>query len=360
MTDEVKEIPEGLVEVGVTAEDWKALADAGYTANELQQLSKMELEGIILSVKGDEKEETELTADELAKIAAAGETEEQKAARLKAEQEAADAKALEDEAAAAGKTVEQLKAEKAAASAAPAAAPVIPEAGVITDDDLLDFVPVVTAAEIVFEFKTPADVQAKLDELEAKFDAGDIERAEYNKQRDEIRDGLSDKRQAAREAAREEVVWKKEQIFFLNARPEYMGEKQADGKYVHNLKSRSMLGALREAVSTLSAEPKNANMSGMELMVAADKAVKETFGMTKPAAAAAPAAAPASAPERKPPATRPDNVTLGAEIPAAAPNLTDGGFAELDKLSGEAYENALAKMPEAMRNRYLDDLRARR
>ncbi len=352
MAEEIKEVPDVLVDQEVTLENWKILAEAGYTADELKDLSKDELEGILDSARGGDDEKTELTPEQLAAIAAGEETEEAKALRLKAEKEAADAKALEDEAKAKGITVEQLKTEKAAAVVAVEVTPAPAPAGQLTDDDLLDFEPVISASEIVVEYKPPAELQAKLDDLEAKLDTGEIQRADYNKQRDEIRDTITDQRQAARDAAREDLVWRKEQQYFLNARTEYLGDKKADGKFVHNLKSKTLMGALREAVSTISADPKNANFSGMQLLIEADKAVKDAFGI-KPAAAAP--AGPA-APPAKPPAKLPDDQTL-ADIPASAVNETSGAFDELDKLTGEAYEEALARLPARMRNAYLDDSR---
>ena len=343
---EITEVPDVLQDQGVTLENWKVLAEAGYTADELKDLSKDELDGILDSAKGGDEEGaggSELSAEELAAIAAGEETEEQKAEKAKAVKDAADAKALEDEAKAKGVTVEELKTEKAAATAA------APE-GTITDEDLLDFEPVINEADLPAIDVVSDDIKAKLKDLDEKFDAGDIERAAYNEQRDTLNRQVVMDNIKARDAAKADLVWRKEQVYFFTARPEYRGDKGADGKYVGNLKSKTLMGALREAVASISNDPKTANLSGMETLIAADKSVKELLGIKAPAAAPAPAA-PA-----KPAAKLPGDQTLG-DIPAAAPNETSGAFAELDKLSGEAYEDALAKMPERLRNAYLDDSR---
>ena len=346
MADEIAEVPDVLVDQGVALDDWKVLAEAGYSADELKDLSKEELAGILDSVKnaGDEGAKTDLSAEELARIAEAGETEEQKAAREKAEKEAADAAAIEEEAKVKGVTVDELKAVKAAGPAA------TPAEGEVTDEDLLDFEPVITDAELPAEDKVSDEIKAKLEELDEKFDAGDITRAEYNTQRDTLNRQVIMANIKARDAAKEDLAWRKEQSYFMQKRPEYLGDKGADGKFVASLKSKTLLGALREAVSAISGDPKNANMSGMELLIAGHKAVQEAFGIKKAAAPAGPVK------PVKPAAPLPDNITLG-NIPAAAPNDTAGAFAELDKLTGEAYEDALARLPERLRNAYLDDSR---
>lgn len=97
MPDAITEVPDVLQDQGVTLDNWKVLAEAGYTADELKDLSKDELEGILDSAKGGDEEDaggSELTAEQLAAIAAGEETQEQKDAKAKAEKDAADATAL--------------------------------------------------------------------------------------------------------------------------------------------------------------------------------------------------------------------------------------------------------------------------
>ena len=89
----------------------------------------------------------------------------------------------------------------------------------------------------------------------------------------------------------------------------------------------------------------------MEILLAADKAVKELFGPKKEAAAPV-----EKKKDEKPAAKLPDQKTL-TDIPAEIANDTEGAFARLDKLTGEDYENALAALPERLKTMYLDDSR---
>jgi hypothetical protein len=348
--EEIIAVPEELTDK-VSLDDYKELAAAAYTIQDLSDLSKEEIEATLMGIRNPDdlepEEKKELTAEELAKL---NETPEQKTDREKIEKEAADKKALDDEAKTAGVTVEQLLANKAAEAASKGAVTTTDE---VTDDDLLDFNPTVPSSEIKIEFKTPVEIQTKLSELDDKFDAGDITRAEYNTQRDDIRDTLTDARQAARDAEKEELIWKKEQIYFLTNRPMYSGDKGSDGKFTPTIKSKALLGALKESVSSLSKEPKYANVSGMELLIAADGAVKDAFEIKKETKVAV----PEKKVDKKPAAALPDIQTLGEHVPAAADNATTSAFGELDALTGDAYEKALEKMPENLRRAYLDDTR---
>ena len=345
--EEIIAVPEELTDK-VSLDDYKELAAAAYTIQDLSDLSKEEIEATLMGIRNPDDLEPEtkeaLTAEDLAKL---NETLEQKTDREKVEKEAADKKALEAEAKAAGVSVEDMAATKAA-DAAPAAT-----TEEVTDDDLLDFNPTVPSSEIKIEFKTPVEIQTKLSELDDKFDAGDITRAEYNTQRDDIRDTLTDARQAARDAEKEELIWKKEQIYFLTNRPMYSGDKRADGKFTPTIKSKALLGALKESVSSLSKEPKYANVSGMELLIAADGAVKDAFEIKKETKVAV----PEKKVDKKPAAALPDIQTLGEHVPAAADNATTSAFGEIDALTGDAYEKALEEMPENLRRAYLDDTR---
>ena len=57
--------------------------------------------------------------------------------------------------------------------------------------------------------------------------------------------------------------------------------------------------------------------------------------------------------EKKPAAALPDHKTL-SDVPAAGKNgAEDDAFAQLDKLSGEAYEAALERLSPEVRDAYL-------
>jgi len=318
----------------------------GYTEEEWSGLSDAEKEGIRDSIAHPEGGEEEAPIDEkaLAAIAKEGETPEEKTAReAKEAADAETAKKATDDAAevarVAALTPEQLEAEKAkpAAEELPA---------VVSDDDLLRFRPVVTDAELKVEDVIPPEIQTKIDELDVKYEAGDVDLKQYNRERDALNREVWRANQVTLDALRTQVGWEKEQGFFFLNRPEYM-EKDAVGAYT--LKASAMFGAFKESTKRLYADPKYTNASGMELLLAADKAVKEAFGITKAAPAGKPAA-PADA--GKPPATKPTLKTL-ADVPAAAAEDTSGDpFAALDKLSGEAYEKALEKLTPAQQEAY--------
>ena len=120
MADEILVVPEELVDK-VSLDDYKELAKAEYTIQDLSDLSKEEIEATLMGIRNPDDLETpankDLTEEELAKL---NENPEQKADREKVEKEPADKLALEEEAKTAGVTVEQLLANKAA-EAAPAA-----------------------------------------------------------------------------------------------------------------------------------------------------------------------------------------------------------------------------------------------
>lgn len=234
-------------------------------------------------------------------------------------------------------TTEQL-AEIAAAAEPPAeetpAAPLdVPET------ELLSFKATVTDSELPPVDTVPDELQDKLDELDEKYEAEEITLAEYNKERDAINRGIILQNIQARDAAKAGLIWEKEQAHFLRSRPVYL-EK--------SLKGSALFGALGEAVKALGADPKYASASGIELLIAADKAVKEAFGMTE-----ATPAKPAEKREEKPAAPLPKHQTLG-DVPPAAANSTDGAWAGLDRLSGQAYEDALEKLSPEVRDRYLN------
>jgi len=284
----------------------------GITQEEWNDLSKTEKEGV--SDKSEEGEEPP-GLDEAALAAIAGEKPpEEKAAEAAA---AVAAKAAADEAA----RIAAKPPEKPAEAV-----------------DLTSFRATVADSELPALDVVPEESQDKLDELDEKFDAEEITRAEYNKERDAINRSIVMQNIQTREAAKATLTWEKEQAHFLKSKPIYL-EK--------SLRGSALFGALGEAVKELGKDPKYASASGIELLIAADAAVKEAFGITE-----APPAKPAEKKEEKPAATLPTHKTLG-DLPNAEANATEGAWAGLDKLSGEAYEKALEKLTPEQQDRYL-------
>lgn len=318
--------PEGAEKVDL------ATPPEGYTAEDWQDLSDAEKEGILDSLSGGddadlEEDEAGKPLDEAALKAIAGEGEQPVEA---------------------GPVPEEPAAEPTE-TPAPAETPKPAEDGtILTDDQLLSFRPMVADSELPAVDTVPDEIQDKLDELDEKFDAGDTKLTEYNRERDTLNRQITMENIKTRETARADIQWQKEQGHFLRSRPDYLGEKQADGKYKGTAKSNALFGALGEMVKSLTTDPLYANASGMKILIDADKAVKEAFGIT----VAAPVRKEEPAP-RKPPAKLPEEKNLG-DLPAAAPASVEGAYAALDNLHGQAYEDALERLPEAVRDKYLN------
>jgi len=305
----------------------------GYTAEEWADLSATEKAGIIDSInapEGEEEPDPEPSkADEEALAAIAAEAE-KKPDEKKPDEKKPDEK--KDE-------------------------PVVDA----SDEELLAFRPTLTEEEkpkpAAVEEDIPAEIQAKFTELDTKFDDGDITRAEYNTQRDKLNrqivkhniDLENDAKSAAREQEND-ILWKKEQMFFLSKKPEYFATKATDA--VGKAKANAMFGALNEMVKSFSVS--DPHLSGMQLLIKADKAVKEVFGVKPAEKKAEEKKADEKKDEGKPPAKIPDVKTLG-DVPNASSNMdgVDDSFAQIDKLKGEDYENALERMSEKVKDSYL-------
>ncbi len=330
----------------------------GYTEQEWMDLSKAEREGIL--DKDDEEggeEKPAVSEEELKKIAEGEEAPEQKTAREKTEasveaKKKADAEAEvkrksdEEAAKVAGKTPKQIEADRVAAEdsvrkaeeekAAQAAA------GVLTDEELLKFRPVVLDSELPAVDKVTADISKKFDELDEKLDSGELAQKDYNRQRDALNRQVTMANIQAREEIRTQKVWEKEQATFLRSRPEYVDK---------STKGNVLFGALTAVIKGLGADPKYDSVSGIQLLIEADAIVKETMGIGKRKEVANPEDGKGKG--GKPPAPAPTVKTLTG-IPSAEANLAESGWSALDKLSGEAYEAALEKMSPELRAKYLD------
>jgi hypothetical protein len=216
-----------------------------------------------------------------------------------------------------------------------------PPAAPVPDDQLLSFKPVVLDSEITVPETIPDVFQQELNKLVQQYDDGDIERGEYETKRDAINRKVYRNEERLRAEARDTVAWNKEQSFFFANRQEYR-EK--------SIKGDALFGALNKRVEELSSDPKNAHLSGMQLLVMADREVKGAFGIPLSGTKAQPAKSFEDA--LKPLEPKPDIVTL-ADIPSAGKNQVGDPFSELDSLKGEAYEEALERLPQSVRDAYL-------
>jgi hypothetical protein len=326
----------------------------GYTQEEWSGLSDAEREGILDSITNPEVDEIDETTDEI---------DEGVLAKIAGEE-----KPTEEAAAA----TPEAKTPEVAEPVAPPPSTEPQEPGLdlsavvpVSDADLLGYLPPVAENEIPAEVLEPdpeilAERDTKLAEAKTKFTAGELDADAYQEARDDIRDDYNRQIWNATAAAKAEAIaeirWNKEQFTFLSAKPEYMGEKQEDGTYKRTEKSDLLYGALGQAIGRM--ETQKPGLTGMRLLIEADKLVKRVFSPATPVAPVA-ASSPAVAKpkevtiaEGKPAAPIPDVKSL-SDIPSAAPTLTDDGWGTLDKLYGQAYEDALERLTPAQRDAYL-------
>ena len=311
----------------------------------------------------DDEDGDELTAEELAAILAdkpaEGKTAEELAAEAAAAGKTPDEIAAAEAAAAATKTPEEIAAEAAAA----------PE---VTDADLIAYRPTVSDSELAFAKETPPEIQAKLDAIKqevkdarAKFGEGDLTREAL----DDIIDAAADKRDAVnqelteakittRDNQREALVWKKECNAFFAARKEYgEADTAADGTKTQTERAVMLHAALNAQIQRLNSLPGSDTKSGMQILVEADKAVRKLFNLPagKPAAAAT-----VTIPGKEKPAAvnRPalkevSEKTLSG-VPVAEGEHVDSMAKAVTRLNGPKFEATLENMTDAQR-RALED-----
>ncbi|MBU2685595.1 MAG: hypothetical protein KKF27_20330 [Gammaproteobacteria bacterium] len=304
------ELPSGDAEV--TDID-KQLAEAGFTAEELSDLSDTEKAALLM---GDEDSEGKIDTKALEAIVGEGEVKKEEAKETPAVvAPVVDVKPDEKEV----KTSEALD-----------------------DDQLLNYRVTIRPEDIKIDDAVPEALETKLTELDTKYDAGDVTLAEYNRGRDAINREIFRAQDQAINTARTEKAWVETQKVFLNNRKEYLKLPEiTDPKEL--MKRDAMYGALEKMVDSITSNPAKAHLSDMQILIEADKAVKEVFGLT-PEVKKAEATAAVAAVGKKPPAKRPDIVTL-TDIPAAAENMiSDDPYISLDSLTGEAYEEALERL----------------
>lgn len=187
----------------------------------------------------------------------------------------------------------------------------------------------------------PADLKARIDELAEKFDEGEISVREYTDQRDALNREVWQRNLQAAQEAQAAKTWEAEQAYFLAKNPAYTED---------SLRGNALFGMLDAAVRTLAADPANADKSGYQVL---QMAHKEVVGIVKGAASVPKETPLPSVPTTgaKPKAAKPNIVTLG-DVPASAANVGEDPFAAIDRLDGEAYEEALEKMTDAQAKAY--------
>lgn len=183
-----------------------------------------------------------------------------------------------------------------------------------------------------------AELESKIEALSDQFDEGDITSKEYreelNKLQMEIRDiekkALLDQAKAEAAAERAKADWEKAQTDFF---------RQPENKRFSE--DENLLLALNNQVVKL-AKGEMADATGPEILARARANVAKSFGF---ADTTPPKDDKGGKPNRPPrPKMPPD---IGGLPAAAAERPQDGKFAYLDKLSGEALEEAVAKLSKA-------------
>jgi len=201
------------------------------------------------------------------------------------------------------------------------------------DGDRKAFVPRYEAAPV-------EDYDAKLSDLDAKFEAGDIELKDYNRQRDDlVRIQLKSEIAAEQNDQIEKQLWQREIDDFMDSHQEYN-----TSKFRH--------AALDIAVKDLASKEENNDKPGRWFLREAHKIVQAEFGQ----ASAKPADGEKKPEgEKKPAARKPntDDVPPNlSKIPPADNAESVGEFDYLDKLSGIEHERALARLSPEARDRY--------
>ncbi len=314
---------------------------AGYTEEDWEGLSETEREGIREGLKEDEEMDSDISDDDLAKVA--GEE-----AESDTKTEAVETKQVENKTeTATGKEVGGIDTEISATDQETVRKQPASTEDVITDEELLRYHPIIderALPKMGEETVSPA-LQSKLSDLQAKFDAQEIPLADYISQRDTInRQIFRENAQAHQEVTANErtrLVSEKYQDAFFSARPEYRE---------NTTRGEMLFAALDSAIKGIVADPKNAGKSQMAIMLEGDKIVHETFGL--PARGKAKPTYTGNDASGKPAARIPDEKTL-ADIPTAEKNESGDWMTAGDKLKGEAFEKWFERLTEDQRDAYL-------
>ena len=208
-------------------------------------------------------------------------------------------------------------------------------------------------APVVPDWKQPenaqqslTDIDTKLDDLAAKFDDGELTASEYRaaiKPLEQERDQIKESVFKANLAHDQNIAtWTKVHVpSFLRDHPEYQPPRtDAEGKAIPPSESFRLLDMI---VREIQSDQNTANPLDPAILEQAHARLQSAFGR-----------APAAAPGRQTPPPRGQMPPSLAHVPAASATELEGNrFAHLDRLTGTAFEDALAKLPEADREAYL-------
>ena len=357
------------------------------TEDELAMLSPEEREA--LEGETENKSTEEIKAEEEAAAAAKAKEEGAGEAKRTVEKKEVEEKAAEEKAAEAAEVeaeaeaeAEKLEAEAKAKAAADAeAAAAVQAAKEAADLEAAQKAEETVTAETVIAPKvepiftleaenkhgTREEIEAKMTALDTKFEDGDITLAAYNKERAEYVESLTemkmfDKINAQVQKAAAEKGWKDSQADFFRSNAEYFTERIKNVAFV-------------DAVNRLLATDESKTMTDAQIFEAAKKECDAVFHpnvQVKPDDSNERIKADDSNERVKPDDSnvlsrdekrkaieaakkaedeRAAGVKTLAKVPVSEGNHDDN-YDAIDKLTGEAYENAVAKMSDTERAIY--------
>lgn len=227
---------------------------------------------------------------------------------------------------------------------------------IVSEEALLAWRPVISDAEVPIPDTVPDEAQAKLDALDARIEEADgwLDAGEKpdetpftRKDFRAIEKQVSQERQAVnreilqhqltqRDIAKADLSWTKAQQAFKAARPDLF-------------KSRVIEGALVATVNDMLKDPANSSKSDMQILIEAEREVRKELKLPSPGAT--PAEKP-STPSEKPAGGKPSAKDRPippnlAQVPIADEETIGNPFAAILKLSGEKFEEAIAKLSQA-------------
>lgn len=195
--------------------------------------------------------------------------------------------------------------------------------------------------------KTIEELSAELNKLDEQFEEGDISLKDYNAQRDALNQAkfrLEMYEDINRQVAVQTVEnnWKAAQREFFSENRDYIENSILNAAYVH-------------AVNSLLATDEGKAMSDRQVLLKAKETVEESLGMKKgeggkddqgDAGKAALAAA-----KKKEAGKGRDGMSL-RDMPKSQEDESGDRFDALDRLEGEEFENAIAKLSDSEREAY--------
>lgn len=269
------------------------------------------------------------------------------------------------------KIAAEIKAAAEAELAAKEEAEFVAKEAAIISSKVADAISPKSAPAFVLEAEkkhgSTAEIEAKMKALDDKFEDGDINLAEYNKSRAEFVESLTemkmfDKINNQVQKAASERSWKDSQAQFFGNNPEYSLERiknvaivDAVNRLLADDESKQLTDAQIFELAKKECDsvfyPNGRQQSGN--VVSLDDKRKEVDAAKVADAAKVEAQQKALSAVQKAEAAKSAAVKTLAKVPVSESNaIIDDKFAAIDKLSGDAYELAVAQLSNTDRATY--------